>query len=327
MEDFLRRNRPELNSMYESFCSMNRGGGAQDVPDLFRMAVAPLYEKDNPPRDEIVRGIFGEVLNLACRGFIGRYGRSGNADECMFRIMRCHENLLVSQSGFMTSVFNALYNICVKGGSFMELWSDFMTSGWRAGDAGEFRKAGFTAAWRCGLARCRDEALNAAELISVDLFNEIFTPALPQYNMKELLSLMKADPWFNPALADGGGPVSLYTDGHRGFGGSFAGIPAVYAHDGVLYAEDRGSVFRIYADCFGVEAVREPEPVPGMERNVPHDDLSYIDGKFCYNDKMLDLPAYCRGEVMSFAAAGTTIAWTMNNSYKIYIAGLGGNHG
>ena len=324
MQDALTRLRPELNSMYEYFLSVNRDPDADDILDVFCRIVIPLYEMSIAPADEILCGLFGEALNLCGRAFIGRHGRFSHLENELFRIIHHHDELLAVHKGFMTSVFNALYNIHVKDESAIHRWSDAMLSGWHIMDTDSFRKLGLVHAWMCGLARYREEALSIAGTFSDDLLDRVFGAAgLPG---RTVLLSMKNDPWFNPAVA-GSSPVFVYTDGHRALGGHFMDIPVVYARDGILYADDQQSVFRIYADRFGVDPVHEPDTVPGTtDRNLA-DELKFAGGKFITGDIVFNLPSFCSGEVKSCTAAGNTVAWTMKNSYKIYIAGLKADHG
>lgn len=313
------RLRPELNSMYEFFRTVNREPDSCDILEVFCRTVVPLCGNGQVPADEIISGLFGEVLELAGRGFIGRHGRSGAVEDELFRVILYHRELLSAHKGFMTMVFNALFNINVKNERSMKRWSDSMLTGPRADNPAVFKKLGFVHAWMCGLSRYRDEALAVAGSFSDDLLDSILGTA--QMRGMDALSLYKDDPWFYPGHA-AAGPVYLYADGHRALGGNFVDIPVVYARDGIIYAEDPQSVFRIYADFFGADIVHEPEAVPGCGRNSVSGNISFAGGKIITGEAEFALPRFCSGDVKSMASAGNTIAWTMKNSYKVYIAGL-----
>lgn len=320
MTEALKRMRPEINSMYEYWRSVNREPDPEDVLDLFLKSAAPLYEKETDVADDILCGMFGEALELSGRGFLGRRGRFSMLECHLMRIIHFHDVLLSSQKNFMTMVFNALYNIHVSNEGKVRQWADAMCSGWKPGNAASFRKPGFLLAWRSGMARFRDEALEIAGAMDDDLLDKFFsTGDVPG---REAVRRMKDDPWFNPARAVNEGPVFLHTGGYRGAGGLFVSLPDVRTSGGVIYAGDNASVFRIYADAFGVEAVHDVELTPGSMGVGDTGNVKFRDGRFSTGGDEFPLPEFCSGEVMSLAAAGNTVAWTMKNSYKIYIAGI-----
>lgn len=319
MKESLRRLRPELNSMYEYFRSVNHEPDADDITGIFCDAVLPLYEKNVSIGDDVLRSIFSEVLNLAGRAFIGRHGRFNMLESELMRVIHYYDDLLACHKGFITSVFNAIHNIYVNDASGVRRWSEAMLKVRNTVDADSFKRMGLVNAWRCGLARFREEALSVAGLFEDKLLNEVF--GTDRLSGRDMLSFMKQDPWFDHVHKDNS-PVFLYTNGHRAVGGDFTGVPKVYSSGGVLYAGDGQSVFRIYADCFGIESVHEPESVPGKNENDPSEDVKYSDGKIRMGNTEFMLPDVCSGDVKSLAAAGNTVAWTMMNSYKIYIAGL-----
>ena len=321
MQESLERLRPEINSMYEYFRSVNRECDPGDITGIFCRTAVPLYGAGMAPTDETLAGIFAEVLELAGRGFIGIKGKSGAVDDALLRIIHHHTELLARHRGFMTLVFNALFNINAKGERSMLRWRDAVLSGPRAGDPAEFKRRGLVHAWMCGLARFREGALGAAGELGDELLDKIL--GAPGVRGRAVLESMKKDPWFDPACS-GSGPVFLHADGHRGLGGNFTGIPEVCAGSGALYALDRDSVFRIYADRFGVETVPVAGSVPAKGAGCTPDVVQYVNGRFITGNAEFSLPEFCSGEVKSAAASGNTVAWTMKNSYKIYIAGLRG---
>lgn len=323
MADTLKRLRPELNSMFESFRSLHREADAGDVLDFFFRSAVPLFETNTDISDDNIRSMFDEVLNLCGRGFAGRHGRFSVVEKSMFRIIIRHISLLAGCRGFMTSVFNALYNIHEKDEPSMKRWAEAMTAGWHTEDASIFRKLGLVNAWMCGLARYRDEALSVIETSGDEFAGKVSgTPDPARIPGMAALSLMKKDPWYNPAAVSVDGPVFIYSGGHRGLAGNFISIPFVYSRDGIIYAEDRQSVFRVYADCFGMEIVHEPGIIPGDAGVYSAGETAFADGRIISGNAEFQLPGFCSGEVKSIAAAGNTVAWTMNESYRVYIAGL-----
>jgi len=107
-------------------------------------------------------------------------------------------------------------------------------------------------------------------------------------------------------------------------GGNFKTVPRVYCHEGLLFASDAESVYRIYADSFGVELVAEAAAEPVKGPSSVKKELKIRDNKFIYGDRFFNLPEYCGGDPKSLATSGGTVVWTMKNSYRVYIAGLRG---
>lgn len=325
MRAAIERNRSALNGLFDYHRSVHREPDHDDIMDLFYRMASPLYGKGIYPHDDILCGIFSNVLTLAGKGYIGNSGRYREVENLFFRMLESFPYLLGTDKNFAVVLFNALFNIYQKSGKAMNEWCEKMIASGVDMDYETFRRTGFVLAWRYGMSRFREEAAEAAGSLDDEAVRRILDLD-KSTDTREFVSKIKCDPWFKlPAAGADREPVFAAADGFSGYGGHFRQIPSVFAADDILFATDGNGVFRIYADIFGVELVYEPGIESGTGKTS---QPGIVYGKTCeiiINGKSYPLPDYCRGDVWSVAAAGNTVAWTMSNSYRIYIAGSGSN--
>ncbi|HOP64571.1 MAG TPA: hypothetical protein PK358_08525 [Spirochaetota bacterium] len=324
LKESLERNRTALNSIYEYHRSVFREPDGEDILSLFHKIVLPLYERGMSPPDDVLCGIFTSVVALACRGYAGREGRYREVEKSLLLMLESFPELLYSEKGFVTLIFNVLFNIYVKGAPVMDMWRDRMLR-LKGGDADSFKKRGLVLAWRCGAARFRDEALSMLHLLGADEIKLIFDLD-ENSDTEKYIALLKRDPWFNKA-GEGGTPFFLHSGGFTGYGGEFRSIPDVFSSGGSLFATDAEGLYRIYADSFGVEIVHEREAVPVGSRKQGTGTVYGQSREIIFNGRSYPLPDSVEGNVRNSATAGNTVAWTEQNSYRVYIAGLEGNNG
>ncbi|HRX48230.1 MAG TPA: hypothetical protein P5120_11985 [Spirochaetota bacterium] len=329
MRSSLERNRSAMNSIFEFHRSVNREPDYDDILLMFYRIISPVYERGREFADDLLCGIFDSVLKLCGKGYIGRGGRFPAVEDLFFTMLNSFGDLLTAQKDFPVVLFNALFNVYQKSEEAMKDWGDKMPLLSCSDDFESFRKKGFILAWRLGVARYRERALELIDSLSADDIRKIFEPEnFNNDDTEEFISSLKINLWKNPGnISAEAKPVFLFTDGFRGYGGHFSNIPSVFSSDGELYAADGDAVFRIYADIFGVELVHEPEMVQ-VKKNRSDAGLVYgSTGEIILNGRSTPLPEFCRGDIRSSASAGQTIAWTVNSSYKIFIAGIVAGHG
>ncbi len=321
MRRAVERNRSALNGLFDYHRSVHREPDHADIMDLFYRMASPLFVKGISPPDDLLCGIFSAVLTLAGKGYIGNSGRYREVEEFFFSMLEAFPSLLATEKNFAVSLFNALFNVYLKSRKVMTEWCEKMISFTGYIDYGTFRGTGFVLAWRCGMARYREQAVETAGTLGDDAVRAIFD--LNKSNdIREFVSLIKYDPWFTfPAASAGRGPVFVPADGFSGYGGHFKRIPSVFTVDDILFASDGNGVYRIYADTFGVELVNEPGMDPFKSTGAKPGIVYGKTGEIIINGKSYPLPDYCRGDVLSAASSGGTVAWTMTGSYRIYIAG------
>jgi len=329
MKDSLERNRSALNSIFEYHRSVNREPDHDDIISLFYRMISPVYEKGLTFSDEMLCSTFGVVLNLACKGYIGKNGRFPDVEDKYFKLLNCFCALFSANESFSVELLNALINLHSNSPDVLNAWCEKIQQMNCGIDMDDFRNKGVVLAWRCGMARFRSEAVGILNKVNRDDLNLIFDSAISgDSEIEEFIDSIKSDPWFNTCKSDeAGNPVFLYADGFTGFGGHFKSIPDVFSFEGELFAADGFDIYRIYADSFGVELVHEPdlkqEKVSGNGAGMVYG----ITGTIVLGGKSYQLPDFSSGIIRSSASVGHTSAWTVQNSYKIFIAGISTGNG
>jgi len=322
LKDALEQNRSALNTLFEYRSSVSSGSDIDDIQSMFYRMIAPVYQNGFNISDDMLCGIFGDLLTLAGRGYIGKGGRYSSIDTAFFRLLEAYPQLLSKERHFALSLFNALYNIYLKGVTPMNAWCDRMILFAGEKDYKSFMRRGFILSWRFGMARFREPAVDEAGRLGADEIRIIFDLE-KEIDPGEFISSIRKDPWCKSPGADREtGPMFQYSGGFSGYSGRFRSVPGVFAIDDSIFASDGGDVYRIYADTYGVELVREPEADSGCGAVSKPGTVYGKTSEIIRNGKSYPLPDWCAGDVRSTASAGSTVAWTMVNSYRVYIAGF-----
>jgi len=324
MKESLERNRSALNSLFEYYRPVSREPDYDDVLSLFYSMILPVYTNGFIFSDDLLCGAFSTVLNLNSKGYIGREGRFKDVEKKFFTMLGIFAELFSSEKEFAAALFNALLNLYAKSPGAMDAWCEKIKLLNCVSDFEAFRKKGFILAWRYGMARYRSESVKMIESLKSDELCIIFdSDLLKKAGVEEFISSIKKDPWYNPfAMNHVGGPVFLHVDGFSGYGGHFNTVPDVFSFDGELFAADGNDIYRIYADSFGVELMHEPDLKPDKLSGDGAGMVYGITGKIVLNGKSYQLPDFSSGVIRSSASIGHTSAWTMQSSYKIFIAGI-----
>lgn len=324
MKESLERNRSALNSLFEYHRSVSREPDYEDILSLFYRMISPVYDEGFTFTDEMLCGTFSTLLNMSSKGYIGKNGRFADVEEKFFQMLNCFCALFSTEKTFPVELFNVLINLYSKSPGMMTAWCEKIKHLDCESDIEAFRKKGFILAWRYGMARYRSESVKMIDSLKGEELGIIFDPdLLRKTGVEEFVSSIKKEPWFNSFTKNhGSGPVFLHADGFSGYGGHFKSVPDVFSSDGELFAADGNDIYRIYADSFGVELMHEPEfsrdTVSGNGAGMVYG----ITGKIVLNGKSYQLPDFSSGVIRSSASIGHTSAWTMQSSYKIFIAGI-----
>ncbi len=324
MRESLERNRSSLNSIFEYNRPANREPDYDDIFSLFYRMIIPVYEEGSGFTDDLLCGLFDTVLKLSGKGYIGKDGRFRAVEEKFFLMLRLFPGLLASEKNFISALYNGLFNLYSKSKDAMDNWSAKMILLRSNKDFDVFRRNGFILAWRYGITRYRMEALEMLHSLKNDDIRIIFDlENMTQPDIERFLLSLKNDPWVSCGDAEEkSGPVFLFADGFAGYGGHFKSIPDVFSSDGELFAADGTDIYRIFADSFGVELVHEPDISPGRGSGNGAGTVYGMTGKIVIAGKSYQLPGFSAGSIRSSASVSHTSAWTLQSSYKIFIAGI-----
>jgi hypothetical protein len=324
MRESLERNRSSLNSIFEYHRPVNSEPDYDDILSLFYRMILPVYEKGSGFTDDLLCGLFDTVLKLSGKGYIGKDGRFRDVEEKFFLMLNLFPELLAGEKNFTTALYNGLFNLYSKSKDAMDNWSDRMILLGCNKDFDAFKRNGFILAWRYGITRYRAASLEMLHSLKTDDIRIIFDMKnLTQPDLERFLSSLKNNPWaVCGEEKERSGPVFLFADGFTGYGGHFKSIPDVFSADGDLFAADGNDIYRIFADSFGVELLHEPDIPPGKASGNGAGMVYGITGKIVIDGKSYELPGFSSGNIRSSASVGHTSAWTLQSSYKIFIAGI-----
>jgi hypothetical protein len=227
--------------------------------------------------------------------------------------------------GAAAAVSNAAYNLAVERNIRGEEWVRLMASaGESIPDLETFRKAGILAAWRCGMAHYREDALKICKHLPLPVLRILFALAddAGDEGRKNLLRALADDPWRSADVrtGDGQGKELLIVGacgGFRGFGGVFIRPPVVRIVDGMFNAFDGEYQWALHADGFGVTLHRLSQGAP--EGSSAGNDGFSIDpkGRVWFKYRTKAFPELAGS--LSHAATENTLAVTMPHSHLIFL--------
>jgi len=147
---------------------------------------------------------------------------------------------------------------------------------------------------------------------------------------EKIFEIMTNDPWRDLSSVENNChetlPVFKTAGGFSGFGSQFCSLPVAVLIDDSFYATDGEEVFRIFADYYGVELVRDHSLTPDEVLSAAVLDSSISDGKIYFCGNGFTLPAGWKTGITSIAVNKNTAVWTLKDSYKLYIAGIRGKN-
>lgn len=301
---------------------------AQAFADHLRTVVALIAESVEasvPEKvEEVVDVLYDISLDLLSRGFFARHPMI--AEGWVELLGGLPKHLAASPKRFTASVTNALFNLSTSASGNPAQWSAIMKrAGNAASDVSLLLEVGKAAAWRCGMAHYRNDALKICE----ELLPELVCAALDMREgltppeVKTIVERMKDDPWFVPDAGEQTPPkekrlrMAAEAGGFRGFGGLFISPPKVLFVDGNFIVYDDESCWRLYADAFGSAFLRENQLKPASSASVSMAFSIDPKGRIALGRYKADFPEL--SGATSFASDGTTLAVTIPFSHAVYL--------
>lgn len=203
----------------------------------------------------VAQALLDVALPLTAEGHLDGAVRRG-WDE-LLPLLPAH--LAADPQRVIASVTNALANLDRAAGARPDQWIELVrTVAPSATSVDELLAAGQLAAWRCGMAAYRRDALQVARTLPGGIVTAILGEAD--------LDRFAADPWHG--RADATSPVRV--GGFRGFGGPFLRPPLIVGveADGVVVT-DGDAQWLVLADAFGSAVVRTGPETPQAAEAPP----------------------------------------------------------
>lgn len=324
----LEKNRTVLNSAFDYYSSGVSRIDPEDIFNAFTVIMNPLYSSGLTVSDKSLISIFKSLLDLISKKMIGAEGRNRELEKHFYAIAERYKNLLAEYGGiFLLNIFNALLNLNAKKNISAEEWVSLIST--LPEDIGmeEFRIYGFISAWICGAASAGETAARLIKSADHEIIKKIFKiDTSENIDPADIAGIMIKDPWRNPLTVSNKNkdlsPVFKTAGGFRGYGYEFRSLPAVVCIDDCFYATDGAVVFRLYGDYFGIELIRERNISPETIKAGGTINRFVKENYFIHDNKRHPLPAEWKSGVASIAFNKDTVVWTLNDSYKLYIAGL-----
>ena len=331
-EESLEKNRAALNSIFDYFNSADGRIESSDILDIFTMIMNPLFDEGFSVSDKTVISTFKSLLKLISKGLIGKNGRFRHLEKQLFLITANRKKLFSEHGGlFILNVFNALLNLTSKNIRETDTWISTLCSIDPDTDLETFRKTGFILAWKLGAASGREKAAELIASLDNRILMKIFNITdIDDSAATELREIIINKPWMNPVSVFNRNsmiePCFKTAGGFSGFGKEFRSPPSAALIDDLIYATDGTEVYRLHADYYGIELVRDNDISPESIRPGGVINRYVKDGKFHFRNKSYTLPVGWKEGITSIAVSSHSIAWTLRDSYKLYIAGIRDNN-
>ncbi len=275
--EFLEKDRDVFNARFSQAKRLDHMLSADEFLAHLSDTVAPLVNRaaeiDKEKAEALCRRLYDVSLNLFIKGCLGsrtRHPAIGAAWKELFP--RAVDLLVKSSDNVVARVSNALYNLAMERGADERQWLETMKQAVARTDpldSDSFFEAGKAAAWRCGMAHCRDSALAACDNLSDEIFRIVFRiPAdASKGEIESVRGILKSDRWFDPSVSENKGikPLAVVraVGGFAGYGGPFVTPPGTTVMDGDLYFHDDANHWVLYADAFGACLHRRGKGRPG----------------------------------------------------------------
>lgn len=300
----------------------------QAFADHLRTVVAPVAESVEasvPEKvEEVVDTLYDISLDLISRDIFARHPVI--AEGWVELLGGLPRHLAASPKRFTASVTNALFNLSTSESGRAAQWCAIMKqAGSATADVSLLLEAGKIAAWRCGMAHYRKEALRICGVLPPELVCaalDIRGELSPQ-EVQNVVDRMKEDPWFVPDAGEQTPPkekrlrMAAEAGGFRGFGGLFISPPKVSFADGNFIVYDVETCWRLQADAFGSAFLRENQLKPASSASVSTAFSVDLKGRVKMGDYKADFPEL--SGATSFASDGTTLAVTIPFSHAVYL--------
>jgi hypothetical protein len=267
--------------------------------------------------DAVVAALVGQVCALAGRG-VG----ASSAERYVLRevIGLLGPWLRSDPSGCLGQVNHAARVLARRPGAFDAWVRRLGTAAACTDDAAQLRELGVVAAWRSGLVRLRDAALQAAHGLPADALDAVLE--LPG-EAESVLRANAADPWAWPGGAPRPGELRVVarSGGFTGFGGPWPVPPVVTGGDGVRWRVRAGPVERLLLwDVHGDAVV----PIQAAALDTCSDPAAVLGPPGMLRLAGLSAPAPWQDEVTGAVVVGRTAVLSRSGSHYLDLLRAGG---
>ncbi len=292
------------------------------VAAVLRELVQPLVELvDQYAADKtgsVTDVYFDLALELCGRGILGDSTRYPFIEFAWQTLLPSLTPLIVTAPRtIIGSITNAVYTLsCEPSANPMYWLTRLRQAAPLLSDVSTLLKMGQVTAWQTGMAHYRQPALTLCQSLSPALLKIAFGMSTQQLTMEQIVAIMAANPWYQPAVPDAYPQLRIVkcAGAFRGFGGVFMAPPTVYASGDTFVASDGTSTWLLHADAFGATFHRT-QGMPRAESTASAFGFKVITGKVSKNQFTVDFPEL--ETVSSIAANATTLAVTTPWSHTI----------
>jgi hypothetical protein len=334
LAESLERQRVTLNAR---FAAAQKGGAridgeaflshlGQTVDPIIRAVAAAFAEKV----DAVTAALYDLSLGLIATNVLGPQTCCPPVVEAWRRLLPALPRLVAREPARVAaSVTNAVHNVAATPGARPEEWIGWaIEAAPRLADTQALLDCGAVFAWRAGLVKCRDGAIDTARRMEPSLASRALglpdgtTPAA----LSKVLDRLAGDHWVTPAdaLADKPRPepirIAARVGAFRGFGGPFIRPPTVRTVDGQIIVDDSEFSWRLTADVFGHSFARVDVPHSPLGRVAPGIGASE-DGHVSWGRTSVQFDEL--ESFRSLAFDGRTLAVTLTTSHQIFLLARG----
>lgn len=328
----LERNRARFNAAFAGARRSLRGLDPGAFSDHLIQRTAPLVNRiaaetgydAGDALDSVGVALYDLSLEMFVKGIVGGPDRYP-------AVVRAWTELFPAIAGFIAvaprrmpaAIVNALCHLSTEKGADADQWIDtLLTAAPICPDGETFLKAGQAAAWRWGLAHCREGALTVLRDLPAAVAAAILDlPAGSDAAYIDIvLSHLVSDPWHDPSVFPDRQRKTLAlagkVGGFRGFGGVFLNPPiAAVSSDGRIYLSDTQDIFLLHADRFGATLRR----CSGLDIKKGKNSSFFIDetGKVRRNGASRKFPQLAGAA--SFASTDHTLAICLPFSHHVHL--------
>ena len=323
----LRGAREEFNAAFMHAKRESAGLDGAAFSGLLVRCVDPLaaavHALEPEKTGDCVRAAYAVALELAVQRVTARAG-SGSVEECFGKLLPQLASLVAREPEMVIGpLINAAYNLDAAGARTQD-WLTLMAAlGPRCASAAQLLELGQVAAWRCGLAHYREQALVLADRLPVELTCSLLgAPAGTDW--PELRGALARDPWHVPGQPHDGLRVATVVGAFRGFGGAFTEPPQVRTLGSNFVVLCKDLAWLLIADAFGASLLRasREEHAQAKALELPH----WIAlEKHTLHTPEAELALPLAGELTSAALndSATTLAITSAYTHGVVLVALG----
>lgn len=265
----LESNRERFNAL---FAQARRDSPSLDgrlFLEMVQRVMEPVVQSprklDQSRQDAFVDALYVALLELFRKGLLGTSSRMPKLESMWIALLKstldCTTKWPREAIGPLT---NALCNLLADRRYRVQEWiGTLQRVSPSIENMQQLRDVGFVAAWLCGVAHYRREAIEKLKALPPSVASSVLTAStLTEMQVSTLIEKLSSDPWYRVDQGSSQeksaremrivGEIGSF----RGFGGEFLSPPKVWSHRGELYASDPWNQYVISADCFGATLLK-----------------------------------------------------------------------